>query len=77
VILFTENLIHHQTKATDFVIVYADKDDAVVGKELPRQKQPWIHHREPRGMIAATRLWIAGLEIAFSIGLTGELEIGI
>ena len=59
------------------MIINTDKDDAIFRKQLTCQKEARIHHRQPRRVVAAARIRIAGLEIAFGISLSGQLEVSI
>ena len=76
-ILFPKNLIHHQVEIIDLMIINADKNDAVFCEQLTCQKETWIHHRQPRRMVASTRFRITCLQIAFGINLLSQLEIGV
>ena len=46
-IIATENLIHHETKRADFVVVQANEDRSILAQELLQQHEPGIHHAEP------------------------------
>ena len=42
-----EDLVHHQAQVGALVVTNADKDGAVVGKQLPQKRQPRVHHTQP------------------------------
>lgn len=60
----------------NLIVVNADEDDSILSQELSGQKEAWVHHREPAGMVAAARLGIARHRIAFGVLLAGELKVG-
>ena len=59
------------------MIINANENDAIVCEQLARQEEARVHRGQPRGVVAAARLWITGLEIALCINLSCQLKVGL
>ncbi|OQA12582.1 MAG: hypothetical protein BWY63_03724 [Chloroflexi bacterium ADurb.Bin360] len=59
----------------NFIVVNTNEDDAVIAKELAREKEARVHHGKPGGVVAPAGLRVAGEQVAGAILLTRELQV--
>ena len=74
-ITFSKNLCTNFKKIRAFIIIYTNKNRAIICQQILCQLQPRINHIEPIGMETAIALGVGHKTVAFFIILTAIIHI--